>query len=113
MSEGVFELPGLKSTEQWVGRSSSNGAWARGWRTRWPGVGATVPLGCNPATTSHNPHSRRNVRRRVPKRKMRHVLFAILAGGKSGAREFHAELVGLTEVPKPTNLADRCGLWFN
>jgi catechol 2,3-dioxygenase-like lactoylglutathione lyase family enzyme len=41
-----------------------------------------------------------------------HVQFAIPVGCENAARRFFVELLGLTEVPKPTVLAARGGCWF-
>lgn len=41
-----------------------------------------------------------------------HVQLAMPAGQESLAREFYAGLLGLTEIPKPANLAKRGGAWF-
>ena len=41
-----------------------------------------------------------------------HVQLAIPGGGETLARRFYGELLGLTEVPKPPNLAARGGAWF-
>lgn len=41
-----------------------------------------------------------------------HVQIAIPAGGEDRARAFYRELLGLTEVPKPAELAGRGGAWF-
>ena len=41
-----------------------------------------------------------------------HVQLAMPAGGESKARRFYAEVIGLSEVPKPARLAARGGLWF-
>lgn len=40
-----------------------------------------------------------------------HVQLAIPAGGEDRARWFFAELLGMTEVPKPANLS-ASGCWF-
>ncbi|ANK12889.1 VOC family protein [Erythrobacter neustonensis] len=40
-----------------------------------------------------------------------HVQLAIPAGGEDRAREFYAGLLGMTEVPKPSNLSPS-GCWF-
>jgi hypothetical protein len=34
------------------------------------------------------------------------------AGGEASVRRFYGELLGLTELPKPPNLAARGGAWF-
>ncbi|HBL28066.1 MAG TPA: glyoxalase [Acidobacteria bacterium] len=41
-----------------------------------------------------------------------HVQLAMPAGQEEEARKFYAGLLGLTEVPKPPNLAKRGGAWF-
>ncbi|WP_271438258.1 VOC family protein [Pontixanthobacter luteolus] len=40
-----------------------------------------------------------------------HVQIAIPAGGEDAAREFFAGLLGMAEVPKPSNLSSS-GCWF-
>ncbi len=41
-----------------------------------------------------------------------HVQIAIPVGGEDQARPFYGALLGLTEVPKPVELAGRGGCWF-
>lgn len=41
-----------------------------------------------------------------------HVQVAIPKGGESEARRFYQVFLGLTELPKPDNLAKRGGCWF-
>ncbi|HEY2480942.1 MAG TPA: VOC family protein [Caulobacteraceae bacterium] len=41
-----------------------------------------------------------------------HVQVAIPRGGEAAARAFYDGLLGLTEQPKPANLAARGGAWF-
>ncbi|AMS29103.1 MAG TPA: glyoxalase [Hyphomonadaceae bacterium] len=41
-----------------------------------------------------------------------HVQIAIPAGGEAVARAFYADLLGLTEVPKPESMAARGGAWY-
>ncbi|MDP2259768.1 MAG: DUF559 domain-containing protein [Caulobacter sp.] len=41
-----------------------------------------------------------------------HVQIAIPVGGEAQARPFYGDLLGLTEVPKPTEMAKRGGAWF-
>ncbi len=41
-----------------------------------------------------------------------HVQLAMPSGGEALAREFYSGLLGLTEIPKPPNLAKRGGAWF-
>jgi len=41
-----------------------------------------------------------------------HVQIAIPVGGEAEARPFYGDLLGLTEVPKPAELAKRGGCWF-
>lgn len=41
-----------------------------------------------------------------------HVQLAMPPGEEEKARRFYAGLLGLAEVPKPAELADRGGAWF-
>ena len=41
-----------------------------------------------------------------------HVQIAIPAGGEVVAHAFYADLLGLTEVPKPASMAARGGAWY-
>ena len=41
-----------------------------------------------------------------------HVQLAIPGGGEALSRRFYGDLLGLTEIPKPPNLAARGGAWF-
>src|SRR3990167_7343133 len=41
-----------------------------------------------------------------------HVQIAIPVGGEAQARPFYGDLLGLTEVAKPAELAKRGGCWF-
>jgi catechol 2,3-dioxygenase-like lactoylglutathione lyase family enzyme len=41
-----------------------------------------------------------------------HVQLAMPAGGEDQARGFYCDVLGLTEVPKPANLAGRGGVWL-
>ena len=41
-----------------------------------------------------------------------HVQLAMPAGGENAARDFYRDLLGMTEVPKPPELAARGGVWF-
>jgi catechol 2,3-dioxygenase-like lactoylglutathione lyase family enzyme len=41
-----------------------------------------------------------------------HVQIAIPVGEETRARAFYGDLLGLTEVPKPAELAGRGGCWF-
>ena len=41
-----------------------------------------------------------------------HVQLAMPAGEEPRAREFYSGVLGLTEIPKPANLAKRGGAWF-
>ncbi|WP_420431995.1 VOC family protein [Candidatus Poriferisocius sp.] len=41
-----------------------------------------------------------------------HVQVAIPEGGEDKARAFYGGLLGLTEIPKPSELAKRGGCWF-
>ena len=44
--------------------------------------------------------------------RLHHVQLACPAGGEDAARRFWVEGLGLTEVPKPAELAGRGGAWF-
>lgn len=41
-----------------------------------------------------------------------HVQLAMPTGEEDRARAFYADVLGLTEVPKPAHLAARGGVWF-
>ncbi len=41
-----------------------------------------------------------------------HVQLAIPPGGEDTARRFYADVLGLSEVPKPEPMRARGGLWF-
>ena len=41
-----------------------------------------------------------------------HVQLAMPGGGEQSARGFYGDILGLTEIPKPPNLAVRGGAWF-
>lgn len=41
-----------------------------------------------------------------------HVQVAIPVGGEDVARRFYGALIGLTELPKPAEMAARGGCWF-
>ena len=41
-----------------------------------------------------------------------HVQLAMPAGGEERARCFYRDLLGMTEIPKPAELAKRGGCWF-
>ena len=41
-----------------------------------------------------------------------HVQLAMPAGGEASARAFFDAVLGLPEVPKPPNMAERGGCWF-
>ncbi len=43
---------------------------------------------------------------------LHHVQVSCPAGGEADVRRFYGELLGLTEVAKPTVLASRGGAWF-
>ena len=42
-----------------------------------------------------------------------HVQLAMPSGQESQARAFYSGILGLTEEPKPPNLARRGGIWFS
>ena len=41
-----------------------------------------------------------------------HVQLAMPVGGEDQARKFYGDLLGMSEVPKPSELAKRGGCWF-
>lgn len=41
-----------------------------------------------------------------------HVQLAMPAGRENDAREFYGRLLGIPEVPKPSHLVHRGGVWF-
>ncbi len=41
-----------------------------------------------------------------------HVQIAMPPGGEETARKFYRDIMGLTEVPKPKEMAGRGGCWF-
>jgi catechol 2,3-dioxygenase-like lactoylglutathione lyase family enzyme len=41
-----------------------------------------------------------------------HVQLAMPIGAEDAAREFYSGLLGMTEIPKPTELSKRGGCWF-
>ena len=43
---------------------------------------------------------------------LHHVQLAMPRGGEARARAFYADLLGLAEIPKPSNLVGRGGCWF-
>jgi catechol 2,3-dioxygenase-like lactoylglutathione lyase family enzyme len=48
----------------------------------------------------------------MPVERIEHVQLAMPAGGEGQAARFYADLLGITEVPKPPHLAARGGCWF-
>jgi catechol 2,3-dioxygenase-like lactoylglutathione lyase family enzyme len=48
----------------------------------------------------------------VPFTAIDHVQLAVPPGGEDAARHFYRDLLGMTEVPKPPELAKRGGYWF-
>jgi catechol 2,3-dioxygenase-like lactoylglutathione lyase family enzyme len=43
---------------------------------------------------------------------LHHVQLAVPAGSEPALRRFYGEMLGMAEVPKPSALAARGGLWF-
>lgn len=41
-----------------------------------------------------------------------HVQMAMPQGGEAQARQFYGQVLGMTEIPKPLELAGRGGAWF-
>ena len=48
----------------------------------------------------------------IPFTSIDHVQLAMPAGGEERARSFYRDLLGMTEIPKPAELAKRGGCWF-
>jgi catechol 2,3-dioxygenase-like lactoylglutathione lyase family enzyme len=46
-------------------------------------------------------------------RRIDHILIAMPAGREAEARAFYQDMLGLTELPKPDELAGRGGCWFS
>ncbi len=42
-----------------------------------------------------------------------HVQLAMPVGGEEAARQFYGSVLGMVEVPKPVELAERGGVWFS
>ena len=48
----------------------------------------------------------------MPVQRLDHVQLAMPPGGEDRAREFYQGVLGIPEVPKPTDMAKRGGCWF-
>jgi catechol 2,3-dioxygenase-like lactoylglutathione lyase family enzyme len=48
----------------------------------------------------------------IPFQAIDHVQLAMPPGGENAARAFYAEILGMTEIPKPVELVGRGGCWF-
>lgn len=48
----------------------------------------------------------------MPVTALHHVQLAIPRGSEDEARRFYVGVLGFTETPKPSNLAERGGAWF-
>jgi catechol 2,3-dioxygenase-like lactoylglutathione lyase family enzyme len=48
----------------------------------------------------------------MPIRRIDHVQLAMPPGREDDARRFYGDVLGLREIPKPSVLRDRGGLWF-
>jgi catechol 2,3-dioxygenase-like lactoylglutathione lyase family enzyme len=48
----------------------------------------------------------------MPLKSIDHIQLAIPPGGEDQARRFYDALLGVPEVPKPTEMAARGGCWF-
>jgi catechol 2,3-dioxygenase-like lactoylglutathione lyase family enzyme len=48
----------------------------------------------------------------MPVQRLDHVQLAMPPGGEDRAREFYQGVLGIHEVPKPTDMAKRGGCWF-
>jgi catechol 2,3-dioxygenase-like lactoylglutathione lyase family enzyme len=49
----------------------------------------------------------------VPFSRIDHIQLAMPAGEEDRARRFYRDLLGMTEIPKPSDLAKRGGCWFS
>ncbi len=49
----------------------------------------------------------------APRYRVHHVQIAAPPGSEPAARSFFVDLLGMTEVPKPANLAKRGGIWLD
>jgi catechol 2,3-dioxygenase-like lactoylglutathione lyase family enzyme len=49
----------------------------------------------------------------IPFIRINHVQLAMPAGNEERARAFYRDLLGMTEIPKPPELAKRGGCWFS
>ena len=47
-----------------------------------------------------------------PFRSIAHVQLAMPRGAEDAARMFYRDLLGMSEIPKPPELAERGGVWF-
>jgi len=47
-----------------------------------------------------------------PFRSIAHVQIAMPKGAEDAARMFYRDLLGMTEIPKPAELLERGGVWF-
>ena len=45
-------------------------------------------------------------------KRLNHIQMCIPTGKESEARRFYADIIGLTEIPKPLELTKNGGLWF-
>jgi len=48
----------------------------------------------------------------APFRSIAHVQLAMPKGAEDAARMFYRDLLGMVEIPKPPELAERGGVWF-
>jgi catechol 2,3-dioxygenase-like lactoylglutathione lyase family enzyme len=48
----------------------------------------------------------------MPVRRLDHVQLAMPPGGEEQAREFYDGVLGIPEIPKPADMAQRGGCWF-
>ena len=54
----------------------------------------------------------RDVGQMIQLKRLNHIQICIPTGKESEARQFYADIIGLTEIPKPYDLIKNGGLWF-
>src|SRR5689334_15502144 len=77
-----------------------------GWRRNWKAWAGRLFRRCvrNAAEMTSNGH--------LPFISIDHVQLAMPMGGEDQAHKFYVDLLGMREVPKPSELAKRGGCWF-
>ncbi len=98
----LLRLPELRVDERLlVGSFRMERGCGRGFRSGRPGLSLrSAPFGRLRATMAYELTA------------IHHIQLAMPAGEEEAGRMFYGELLGLPEVPKPSELAPRGGLWF-